>query len=126
VTFTFAANGSYEVELEQEREGSVTLHAEHVVNVGGGNTGGGGTVTSVDFSWSPASPRVGQPVTFTATSDQELPAGASFKWRMPDDSRPQAKSVTYTFTAPGTYKIRVEVEHGGVDVERERNVVVAP
>jgi PKD domain-containing protein len=126
VTFTFASAGSYEVELEQEKEGSVTLHATHVVNVGGGSNGGGGTVTSVDFTWSPASPRAGQAVTFTATSDAELPAGASFKWRMPDNSRPQGKTATYTFAQPGTYKIRVEIEHGGVDVERERNVVIAP
>lgn len=127
VTHTFAAAGSYEVELEQEKEGSVTLHATHVVVVGGGSPGGGGTVTSVDFSWTPTSPRAGQTVTFTATSDKEPPSGSFFKWRMPDDSRPQGKTATYTFDAPGTYKIRVELEHAGVlSIERERNVVIAP
>jgi hypothetical protein len=128
VTFTFDAAGSYEVELEQEREGSVTLHAEHPVVVAGGTTtGGGGTPTSVDFSWTPTSPKAGQTVTFTATSDKEPPAGASFKWRLPDDSRPLGKSVTYTFTTAGTYKIRVELEHAGAaSIERERNIVIAP
>lgn len=127
VTFTFATAGSYEVELEQEKEGSVTLHAAHVVVVGGGSTGGGGTVTSVDFTVSPTSPRAGQTVTFTASANAEPPAGSSFKWRMPDDSRPQGKSVTYTFAAAGTYKIRVELEHAGAtSIEKEKNIVVAP
>ncbi|HEV7921304.1 MAG TPA: PKD domain-containing protein, partial [Thermoanaerobaculia bacterium] len=130
VTFTFAAAGSYEVELEQEREGSTTLHATHVVVVGGGSTTptpGGGAVSSVDFSWSPTSPRVGQAVTFTATSDQQPPSGAFFKWRMPDDSRPTGRTATFTFTAPGTYKIRVELESAGsASIEKERNIVVAP
>jgi plastocyanin len=134
VTFTFAAAGSYEVELEQERQGSVTLHAAHTVVVGStGNTpgtpgnGGNGGVTSVDFSWTPASPHAGQTVTLTATSDREPSAGSSFKWRMPDDSRPLGKTATYTFTTPGTYKIRVELEHAGVpSIEREKNIVIAP
>ncbi len=127
VTFTFATAGSYEVELEQEKEGSTTLHAAHVVVVGSGSTGGGGTVTSVDFSSSPASPRAGQTVTFTATSNAEPPAGSSFKWRMPDDSRPQGKTTTYTFATAGTYKIRVELEHAGsASIEKEKNIVVAP
>lgn len=125
VTFTFASAGSYEVELEQEKEGSVTLHATHVVIVGGSN--GGGTVSSVDFSWTPASPRAGQTVTFTATSDREPSSGSFFKWRMPDDSRPQGKTATYTFAAPGTYKIRVQLEQSGLpSIEKERNVVIAP
>ncbi|MBV8516206.1 MAG: PKD domain-containing protein [Acidobacteria bacterium] len=128
VTFTFASAGSFEVELEQEKEGSTTLHATHVINVGGGtNTGGGTAVTSVDFSWSPSSPRAGAPVTFTATSDVPPPSGASFKWRLPDDSRPRGTTATFTFAAPGTYKVRVEIEQPGrPSIERERNVVVAP
>lgn len=126
VTFTFASAGSYEVELEQEKEGSVTLHVAHVVVVGGGSPGGG-AVTSVDFTWSPASPHAGQTVTFTATSDGQPSGGSFFKWRMPDDSRPQGTSAMYTFAAPGTYTIRVQLEQSGLpSIEREKDVVVVP
>ena len=127
VTNTFATAGSYEVELEQEKEGSTTLHVTHVINVGGGTSGGNGTATSVDFTWSPGSPRAGQTVTFTATADKPLSSGSSFKWRMPDDSRPAGSSTAYTFAAAGTYKIRVEIEHGGAaSIEKEKSIVIAP
>jgi hypothetical protein len=125
VTFAFSAAGSYEVELELEHAGSTTLHAQHVVTVGGGSGGGGGT-TTVDFTWSPASPKAGQSVTFTATASQ-MPSGAFFKWKMPNDSRPTGAITTYTFPAAGTYEVEVELEHAGsVSIERRRNVVVAP
>ncbi|MBV9496781.1 MAG: PKD domain-containing protein [Acidobacteria bacterium] len=131
VTFAFASAGSFEVELEQEKEGSTTLHARHVVNVGGGagggNPGGGTVPTSVDFSWSPNTPRAGQTVTFTATSDVAPSSNSSYKWRFPDDSRPRGTTATYKFPAAGTYRVRVEIERPGqTSIERERTVTIAP
>jgi hypothetical protein len=137
VTFTFATAGSYEVELEQEKEGSTTLHAAHSVTVGGaagnggGSTGGGTGSTppasSVNFSWSPASPRAGQPVTFSATSDRTPSSGSTFKWRFPNDSRPTGTTATYTFATAGTYRVRVQLEQPGQSsIEQEKDIVIAP
>jgi plastocyanin len=126
VTFTFASAGSYEVELELEH-GDTRQEAKHVVNVGnGGNNGGnnGGTATSVDFTWSPATVKAGQTVTFTATANGALPNGAFFKWKMPDDSRPTGPTATYTFKTAGTYRVEVELENVATDIEREKTIVV--
>jgi hypothetical protein len=126
VTFTFAAAGSFEVELELEH-GTATAEVTHIVTVGGGATGGGQNVTSIDFSWSPQAAKVGQAVSFTASSDRQPPAGSVVKWRFPNDSRPEGLTVSYTFPAAGTFKVRVEIEQPGQpSIEREKNITIAP
>jgi hypothetical protein len=128
VMFTFASAGSYEVELELEHSASETLHTTHVVTVGGvAGPGPGQNVTSIDFAWSPQTIRAGQAVAFTASLDRPAPAGAVVKWRFPDNSRPEGTTATYTFAAPGTYTVRVQIEQSGQpSIEREKNITVAP
>jgi len=127
VTFTFAAAGSYEVELELEHGASTTLHARHNVTVGGGPTGGGSNVSSIDFSWTPPAPKAGQTVSFTATFGGQPPAGSVVKWRFPNNSRPEGTTVSYTFATAGSYEVRVEIEQPGrPSIESEKNVTVAP
>jgi hypothetical protein len=126
VTFTFAAKGSYEVELELEH-GTTVAQVQHVVTVGGGTTGGGQNVTSIDFSWSPQAAKAGQAVSFTASFDRQPPAGSVVKWRFPDDSRPEGTTASHTFPAAGTFKVRVEIEQPGqASIEREKNITIAP
>lgn len=127
VTFTFAAAGSYEVEADLEQEGVATLHATHVVSVGGGNPGGGTGTTAVDFSWTPSSPRAGQTVSFTASITGTPLAGSELKWKFPDGSRPQGSSASYTFPAAGTYTVSFEVaQPNRLPIQAEKNVTVAP
>ncbi|MGN6183192.1 MAG: PKD domain-containing protein [Thermoanaerobaculia bacterium] len=124
-TFTFTSAGSFEVELELEHSGAPTSpEVQKIVTVGGGSNNGGGTVSSVDFTYSPSTVKVGQPITFTATANGALPNSAFFKWRMPDDSRPTGATTTYTFTKTGTYKVEVEIENITTDIEREKTIVV--
>jgi hypothetical protein len=126
VTFTFAAAGSYEVELELEHEGSTTLHVTQVVSVGGTSPGPGQNVTSIDFDWSPQAPKAGQTVSFAASFDHQPPAGSVIKWRFPDNSRPEGTNATFTFATAGTYTVRVQIEQPGqASIEREKNVTVA-
>jgi hypothetical protein len=127
VTFTFAAAGSYEVELELEHGAATTLHVTHIVTVGGGSTGGGPNVSSIDFSWSPQAPKPGLTVSFTATFDKQPPAGSVVKWRFANNSRPEGTTASYTFETAGTYEVRVEIEQPGrPSIEREKNVTVTP
>lgn len=127
VTFTFAAAGSYEVELELEHGAATTLHATRIVTVGGGPTGGGPNVSSIDFSWNPQAPKAGQTVSFTATFDRQPPAGSVVKWRFPNNSRPEGTTVSYTFSTAGTYEVKVEIEQPGQpSIEREKNITIAP
>jgi PKD repeat protein len=81
----------------------------------------------VNFSWSPIGARVGDVVTFTATVDKAPLTGSVLKWRFPNDSRPQGTTAKYTFTAPGSYTIRVELEQPGrTTLQREKPVVISP
>jgi hypothetical protein len=123
VTFTFAAAGSYEVEVEIEH-GSIVSELTKIVTVGGGNTGGNpGNGAPLNFTFSPASPRAGQQVTFTATGDT---GGGTYKWKFPDDSRPMGAVVTFTFASAGSFEVEVEIEHGSSDAEVKKIVTVSP
>ncbi|MDQ3281622.1 MAG: PKD domain-containing protein, partial [Acidobacteriota bacterium] len=122
-TFTFPANGSFEVELEVEH-GSVVAEITKIVNVG--NTGttnpGGGTGTgTIDFSYAPVAPAAGQEVTFTASGNT---GGGTFKWKFPGDVRKLGNVVTFTFPTAGSYEVEVEVEHGTVAAEVRKIVTV--
>jgi plastocyanin len=127
VTHSFGTAGSYEVEAELEQEGAVTLQATHVVNVGGGNPGGGSGATAVDFTWTPSSPHAGQLVSFSAAITGTPLSGSELKWKFPDDSRPLGSSTSYTFGAAGTYTVSFEVaQPGRATIQREKSVTVAP
>ena len=123
-TFTFASNGSFEVEVEVEH-GTVFSEITKIVTVGGGSTGnpgnpGGGT-GALNFTFAPSNPQPGQEVTFTATGDT---GGGVYKWRFPGDVRKLGSAVTFTFASAGSYRVEVEVEHGTVQSEVEKTVVV--
>ncbi len=125
VTFTFATAGSYQVEVEIEH-GSITAEVQKTVTVGGGsgNPGGGNPGTgSLNFTYSPSSPRAGQEVTFTATGNT---GGGSYKWKFPGNVRKFGAVVTFTFPSAGSHKVEVEVEHGSIEAEVEKTVTVSP
>jgi hypothetical protein len=125
VTHSFPTAGLYEVEVELERQGSVTRRTDHTVRVG--STGGDAGASIVNFTWSPIGARVGELVTFTATFDNNPAVGAVVKWRFPNDARPEGTTVKYTFNAPATYTIRVELEQPGrPSIQREKPVVISP
>jgi hypothetical protein len=123
VTFTFAAAGAYEVELEIEH-GTVDGQVTKVVTVAGGNTGNPPPATTpLNFTFSPASPRAGQQVTFTASGDT---GGGTYTWKFPSGDRKTGAVVTFTFAAAGSYEVELEVEHGTTDAKVKKTVTVTP
>jgi hypothetical protein len=120
-TFTFAADGSYEVEVEAEH-GTVVAEITKIVTVGNGTPANPGNGTgSLDFTYSPQSPAVGQEVTFTATGNT---GGGTYKWKFPGDVRKLGSVVTFTFTTAGSHEVEVEIEHGTVSGEVQKHVIV--
>jgi hypothetical protein len=124
VTFTFASNGSYEVEVEIEH-GTTAGEIRKIVTVGGSNGNpnpnpnpGGG---SLDFTFSPASPQAGQEVTFTATGNT---GGGTYKWKFPGNVRKFGAVVTFTFASAGSFEVEVEIEHGSIVGEITKIVTV--
>ncbi len=119
-TFTFAANGSYEVEVEIEH-GAVIAEITKIVTVGGGSTPTPPGTGSLNFTYSPQSPAVGQEVTFTATGET---GGGTYKWKFPGNVRKFGSVVTFTFTTAGSHQVEVEIEHGTIIAEVQKTVTV--
>jgi hypothetical protein len=118
-TFTFPANGSFEVELEVEH-GTAVAEITKIVNVGGAPANNPGTGT-IDFTFSPSAPAVGQEVTFTASG---ATGGGTYKWKFPGDVRKLGSVVTFTFATAGSHEVEVEIEHGTVIAEVTKIVTV--
>jgi hypothetical protein len=123
-TFTFPANGSFEVEVEVEH-GPVVAEITKIVTVGGTSNGGGnppgGGVGQLDFTFSPQAPAPGQEVTFTASGST---GGGVYKWKFPGDVRKLGQVVTFVFAAAGSYQVEVEIEHGTIEAEVEKTISV--
>ncbi|HEX9986324.1 MAG TPA: PKD domain-containing protein [Thermoanaerobaculia bacterium] len=124
VTFTFPSAGSYEVEVEIEN-GSSNAEVKKIVTVTGGQNPGTGNpgTGSLDFSFSPSSPRAGQTVTFTATGNT---GGGTYQWEFPGNVEKTGSVVTFTFPAAGSFEVELEIEHGSVDGKVEKVVRVSP
>lgn len=122
VTFTFASGGSYRVELEIEH-GSISREIQKTVIVTGGSNSGNPGTGALNFTYSPSAPRVGEPVTFTATGDT---GGGTYEWRFPNGTRRTGASVTFTFASAGSHEVRLEVENGSTDAEVRKVVTVSP
>ncbi len=56
-----------------------------------------------DFTFSPTSPKAGQKVSFTNTSD----AGESWVWKFGDGGQSTMKNPTHTYTSAGTYVVEL-------------------
>lgn len=67
---------------------------------------------SATFTWSPAKPRVGQAVTFTAVVKSSEPEDSlkSVAWSFGDGKGGAGKSTTHTYKAAGEYKVRLVAE----------------
>lgn len=61
---------------------------------------------TVDFSYSPAEPRAGQPVAFTNLSS----SGEDWEWAFGDGSTSTIKSPTHTYKQPGTYRVVLKAD----------------
>jgi len=120
-TFSFPANGAYEVEVEVEH-GTVFAEITKIVSVGSGSTPNPGTGTgALNFTFSPSNPQPGQEVTFTASGDT---GGGVYKWKFPGDVRKLGRVVTFTFASAGSYQVEVEIEHGTITAEVQKTVTV--
>jgi|GEM_PF-2593774 len=72
---------------------------------------------SVDFTYRPTTPQVGEPVKLTASISSDPWAECNYNWsfftheNVPSPSNKQGKSVAVTFSKPATYWIQLKVEY---------------
>jgi parallel beta-helix repeat protein len=89
-----------------------------------------GTGTPVaSFTWTPSTPKVGEPVTFDASSS--TPNGGTiikYEWNFGDGKYATEQIVTHTYSGPGSYIVTLNVtdSEGLWDVEQKPIQVVQP
>jgi PKD repeat protein len=97
--------------------GSKTVTAQ---NSGCGNAKGTRTVTitqptnqnlGANFTFSPTLPRIGETVSFDASSSTGAPTG--YTWTFPGNVTKNGVQVTHTFTTPGPNNVQLEVAKAG-------------
>ena len=82
-----------------------------------------------NFVWSPFVPRVGQPVTFDASSsipsDQPI---VDYSWNLGDGQTESGQTVSHTYTGPATYMVTLNVTDGkGLwNILKQQMAVVQP
>jgi PKD repeat protein len=105
ITHTFPADGPYSIGL--------TVFAQDGLSTGTGaivTTGQNGFTPG--FTFSPATPAVGQAVAFSALSTMSNQPVITYLWEFGDGSTASVGQPTHTYTKPGTYKIRLELFSG--------------
>lgn len=100
-THTFTAPGQYGVSLRVDK-GSQQHISVQVVNVGNA------TGPNPEFTWSPGTPAPNQLVTFTNLSSD----ATSYTWEFGDGSTSDAVDPKHTFTAAGTYSVKLTAGNG--------------
>ncbi|MEN3010292.1 MAG: PKD domain-containing protein, partial [Candidatus Bipolaricaulaceae bacterium] len=90
------------------------------------------TAPTVDFTWTPAEPVVGQSVTFTpSVVDPDVPPDAPFTyaWAFGANATPQtstAQTPSVVFNAAGTHTVRLEVtDRRGAKGVKEKTITIA-
>jgi PKD repeat protein len=104
VTHTYAAPGDYTVTLTVAND-----CGEQVLSYTLAVIPACAPVTGTAFTWTPVTPTLGQPVTFTGTATGTLPL--AFSWAFGDGGSGSGSGpvVTHTYTAPGDYTVTLTV-----------------
>jgi PKD repeat protein len=105
ISHTFPADGAYSIGLTVFGQDGLSTGTGAIVTTGqNGFTPG--------FTFSPARPQVGQAVNFSALSTVSNQPVITYLWEFGDGSTASVGQPTHTYTAPGTYKIRLEMFSG--------------
>lgn len=117
VSHTYTSAGEYEVNAVVTLTGGATVRLREDVHVGDGSTPG---PTSIDFTFSPSAPAVGQAVVFTASGATN---GGTYNWKFPGDVRKSGSVVTFTFASAGSYEVELELEREGSVTVKSTHIV---
>lgn len=103
----FATTGSYSVKLTVGKNGQSHATTKSVVVENNARP-------SANFSWSPASPKPNEPVSFTNLSTGDP---TNFEWSFGDGSSSQARHPQHTFSKEGPFTVKLTVSNAaGSDI----------
>ncbi len=83
----------------------------------------GAQAPAASFTFTPASPRLGQSVQFTDTSTNSPTA---WSWSFGDGATSSAQNPTHVYTASGTYTVSLTASNSGGPGATNRSLTVAP
>jgi PKD repeat protein len=113
-TITWPSTGTKTVNVTNSScagaTGSKTLS---ITDGSGGGGGGGGTTLTAAFTFTPATPNVGQAVSFSAASSVGSPTIFSWDFGDGQTSSGNSAAVNHTYTAGGNFTVKLEVGKQG-------------
>jgi len=121
-THTYTAPGTYEVSLTVTNSDAQTDTVTHEVEVPAAKP-------TADFDYSPATPDVGDVITFEDKSSAVAPATIeTWAWDFGDDSTSTLQDPTHTYTTMGTYTVSLTVTDSNEETSNAHTeeIVVGP
>jgi len=112
-TKTYSAAGSYNVKLTVS-DGTTSNSMTQTVTVA--------AAIIADFSYSPASPIVGQEVQFL---DNSQGSPTSWTWNFGDGATSTAKNPTHAYSQSGTYTVKLTVSNGTASSSQSKSLTVS-
>ncbi len=98
VTHSYAAAGNYTVTLVAANACGVAAVTHTLVVIPACDP-----VSSVDFSWTPPTPRIGEAITLTGSATGTLPI--SYSWDLGDGATATGAVITHSYAAAGRYTV---------------------
>jgi PKD repeat protein len=109
ISVTYASTGNYSVSASNSGCTGAIGSANISISSGGGG-GGGGTLQAA-FTFAPGAPKVGDTVSFDATSSTGSPTG--YSWDFGDGTSGSGVTVQHVYNNQGTYTAKLDVSVPG-------------
>ncbi len=120
VTHAFDIEGSFSVRLKVVDDDGASATTTKAVGIKA-------KPPTATFSTSPASPKVGDSVTFTAVASDPDGTITEYAWDFKDGDKGTGETTAHTFTVAGTYAVALRVkDDDGATASVTKNVVIAP
>jgi PKD repeat protein len=105
ISIAWASNGSKTVTASNS--GCSGASGSRSITISDGNGGGGGGGLQASFSFTPAAPKIGDPVSFDGTASTGSPA--SYTWSFGDGAEAGNATATHAYTKAGNFLVRLSI-----------------
>lgn len=107
VSITWSTAGSKTLSVSNSACGSATGARSVVISTPGGGGGGGSTTLQASFSFTPASPKPGDTVSFDGSASTGTPT--SYIWTFGDGGQATTATATHAYAVAGSYVVNLTV-----------------
>ncbi len=121
-TYIYHTTGNYNVTLEVVDSNGFTGNVTHIISVQPARA------PIPNFTWNPLTPKVGESVTFDASSSTPGVTILDYEWNFGDGQTASDQTATHTYTDATNYTVTLNVtdSNGLWDIEQKQVQVVQP